>query len=37
MALSKTVIISNALSLLGHAPIQELDEPDDLTGVAGLE
>lgn len=31
MALSKTVIISNAISLLGHAPIITLDQPDDLT------
>lgn len=31
MSVSKTLIISNSLCLLGHAPIQTLDEPDDIT------
>ncbi len=34
MAMTKTLIISNALALLGHAPITTLDEPDDLTLAA---
>jgi hypothetical protein len=31
MAVTKTVIVSNAISLLGHKPIQTLDNADDLT------
>ncbi len=34
MSVTKTLLISNALCLLGHAPIQSLDDPDDLTVAA---
>lgn len=34
MALTKPVIISNALAQLGHKPIQTLDNPDELTVAA---
>lgn len=34
MALTKAVIISNALAQLGHKPIQTLDNADDLTVAA---
>lgn len=34
MAVTKTIVVSNALALLGHKPIMTLDEPDDLTVAA---
>ena len=34
MATTKTSIISTAITQLGHAPIQTLDEPDDMTVAA---
>lgn len=34
MAQTKTIIVSNAISQLGHKPIQTLDNPDELTLAA---